>query len=814
MAAIERNPVQRLRRGEMLSSILQDLRIGWRGLLRDRGFLAVAVLTLALGIGANSAIYGLVDSVLLRDLPYVQPDRLVAVAPDYAFMRAEFAMARERMRSLESLGGYQEGVGLSVSGDGEAVRIIGARVSATLFSTLGVRPMGRDFDRSEEQAGRGAVAIISHRLWRQRFGGDPAVLGRGIQIDGASHEVVGIMPQGFSFPDTETDLWVPATIDPVERSTYWGIGGMRAVGRLRAESTPARAQSELRGLGEAMRLANPFWTPKAPYRSENMVVPLHEWMVGEARTMLLVLLGAVVLVWLIACANVCNLMLARGLARERELAVRMALGAARARVVRQLVTESITLSLIGGAVGLAFGWIVLGLLAAQLPTDLPRLNEVQIDLRVLGSTLAASLLAGIIFGVLPAFRIVTPQLTRALKDGARSGLSTRQRRLSSSVVIAEVALAVVLVTGAGLLLRTLENLSRVDTGFVASRIVSARLSPPAGSYREPARRLAFYERVMDRLRVVPGMENIALTSQLPFDGELSLTASAVEFVATDPNELPMFEYRAVTPHYFRTLGIPLIQGRSFSQSDREGAQPVAIVDRATAERFWPGQSALGKRIGRPWLREWRIVVGVVGVVRNNRLRGSVGPAYYIPLAQEPGTATVLVVGANASLDAVSAQIRGAVREIDPAVPVSDVRTVEELVSEAAASERAATLLISAFAAMAMLLGGLGLYGVLAYAVTQRRLELSLRSALGAKRRDLLALVLREGMMLGMIGLAVGLPIAILSSRVLTTLLYGVTAADPLNLITVAVVLLATCGLAAMLPALRALRAQPADALRG
>jgi putative ABC transport system permease protein len=814
MVAIEAGQQRRVRVREVLLSVVQDVRVGWRSLVRDRGFAAVAVATLALGIGANSAMYTLVDGVLLRDLPYHRPDELVAVSPGHSFMRAEYALARERLSAVASLGGYQAGVGLSVADDGDAVRLIGALVSANLLETLGVEPFGRGFAREHEQAGRGDVALISHRLWRGRYGGDPAALGSRIVIEGTPHRIVGVLPNGFAFPDDNTDIWLPATIDAGELGTYWGIGGMNALGRLRPGATIEQVQAELRVLGNDMRLENPFWTPKPGYRSDNIVMPLHDAVVDNARPMLLVLMGAVLLVWLIACANVGNLMLARGLTRERELAVRMALGAGHSRVIRQLITESTMLASIGGAVGLALGWILLRALVPHLPADLPRLDGVRIDARALCFTTAASLLAAITFGVLPALRVVPRHFTSALKEGVRTGTGVRSRRLSSVVVIAEVALAMVLVAAAGLLVRSLSNLSRVDTGFVSDHVITARLSPPAALYREPGRRLAFYEQVLDRIHGSAVVTNVALTKQLPFDGELSLSAAAVEFVTIDPNELPVFELRAITPEYFRTLRIPLLEGRSFTSADQSGAMPAAIVDRATAERFWPGESALGKRVGRPWLQEWRTVVGVVGAVRNNELKGESTLALYVPLAQEPSSAAVLVVRTGARLQTIAPLLRDVVREVDPGVPVSDVRPFGELVSDAAGRERVAALLIGAFAGLAMLLGAVGLYGVLSYAVTQRAHELSVRRALGATRRHLLAMVLRDGLALALVGVAIGVPAAGLAARALHSLLYGVDAADPLNLAVVTMVLLATCTAAALVPALRSLRAQPADALRG
>ena len=797
-----------------MDTLLQDIRFGVRGLLRDRGFTAVALITLALGIGANSAIFSLVNGVLLRELPYPQPERLVAVSPTHAFMRAEYAIARERMRTLESLGGYQPGVGVSVSFGDEAVRLIGARISSNLLTTLGVAPLGRNFTELEEKVGNGAVVILSDRLWRVRFGADRGALGKTITIDGVSHQIVGVMPRGFAFPDRKTDLWLPATIDAADRGSYWGFGGMRAVGRLSPTGTAAEAQRELHQLGEPMRIANPFWTPRAPYRADNVVIPLHDSVVGNARSMLLALLGAVFLVWLIACANVGNLLLARGLARERELALRMALGAGRARVVRQLVTESLTLSLLGGVAGLALGWLVLRALVPQLPADLPRLTEVQIDARVLGFTLLASLVAGLAFGTFPAFRLVSGELTGSLKEGSRTSTSAKQHRLSSTVVVAEVAFAVVLVTGAGLLIRSLQNLSRVPTGFVAEQVVTARLSPPVAQYREAERRRAFYQRVLQQVQSMPGVQSAALTGQMPFDGEISLTASAVEFVSTDPNNLPMFEFRAVTPDFFRTAGITILAGRAFSAADAVGALPVAIVDQTTAERFWPGTSPLGKRLGRPWMRELRTVVGVVAAVRNNGLRGEITPAYYVPMSQEPGNAAVVVLRTSLATATAGAMIERAVREADTTVPVSDLKQWSELVSGAAARERASTQLIGAFALLAMLLGAVGLYGVLSYAVTQRRRELSLRSALGASRATLLNMILKEGISLAALGLAIGLPAAAFASRALQSLLFGIQPGDIMNLVAVSSLLLVTCVSAALIPALRAVRAQPANALRG
>jgi predicted permease len=812
---VVRDRAQETRRGrlELMQGLRQDIRFGVRGLLRDRAFTLVALVMLALGIGANAAIFSVVDTVLIRALPYQQPDRLVAVWPRSAFLRAEYDMARARTRSFAALAAFEPGVDVSFAAARDAQRLTAARITANLLPALGVSPVGGGFVAADEQGARGDVALISHRLWRAHFGAR-SMAGQGIVLDGRSHIVVGILPAGFAFPDAETDVWLPLPLEATQVGRYWGVGGTRSIARLRAGASAVQAQSELRTLAEEMRLANPLWTPKAPYRADATVEPLQASLVGATQRMLLVLLGAVGLVLLIACANVGNLFLARGLARERELAVRRALGAGRGRIVRQLLTESAVLSLAGGALGLGLAWIALRALVRLLPPSMPRLSEVHIDVRVLGFTLLASVLTGLVFGTLPALRIASSQLSASLKDGARAGTSVSRRRLSSGLVIAEVALAVILVTGAGLLVRSLHNLSRVAPGFAHQHMLTARLDLPVSAYPEPARRLVFYERVAQRLRAFPGVSSVAITNQMPFDGELSITAAAIEFVTNDPNELPVFWYWSTTPDYFTTMQIPLLEGRAFTDTDRAHGAPVAIVDATTAQRFWPGQSALGKRIGRPWLREWRTVVGVVGPVRSTNLTRTIDPAFYVPFAQDPAAAAVLVVRSAAPIDALSAAIRAAVRAADPIVAVSEIRTAQSLIAGSATRERATSVLVGTLAALALLLGATGLYGLLSYSVTQRKHELALRSALGASRASLLRIVLHNGLALTATGLMVGVPAAWLLAHALRGLLFGIEPGDAGNLIAVTLVLSAASLLAALIPALRALRVQPAEALKG
>jgi len=790
----------------------QDIRYGWRGLRRDRAFTAVALLTLTLGIGATTAIFSIVDAVLIRSLPYPEAGRLVAVWPNSPFLRAEYVMARDGARTFEELAAYQEGVGFSLSGDGVAQRVTGAYITHNLLPLLGVNVRGQNFTEADGRRAQPDVVLLSHALWRDRYGSDPGIVGRRILIDGAPHTVQGILPAGFGFPDVRTALWVPLTLDPAQTGLYWGLGGTRAIGRLRAGATADQAEAELHMIADEMRTANPLWTPEAPYRTDAVVEPLQETLVASSRTMLLVLLGAVLLVLLIACANVANLSLARGLARERNIAVCIALGAERARIVRQLVIENVLLALLGGVLGIGLAWSTLRAIVAFVPANTPRLSEVQLDARVLAFAFAVSFGAGLLFGVFPALRIARHG-SNSLREDGRAGTSIGKRRLSSAVVVAEVALAVVLIAGAGLLLQTLANLGRINTGFTREQIITARISPTGGGYDDAPRRNALFEQIQTRLSGMSTVSEVALTSQLPFDGELNRTAAAVEFVTTNPNDLPTFDHRAVTPSYFDALEIPILEGRAFDSTDRPQAQPVAIVDQATAARFWPGESAIGKRIGRPWMREWRTIVGVVGNVRNNELRTAGANALYVPLAQDPARVGVLVVRSAHAPEPLAATIRNVVQDIDPNVPVSDIQTLERMVTRASASERAAALLIALFAILALTLGAVGLYGVLAYAVTQRRRELGIRLALGATRESLLTLVLREGLGLGVLGLLLGVPAALGLNRLMQGLLFGVEPGNFGNLALVTVVLLATCAAAAVVPAWRAARTPPASVLR-
>ncbi|HEU4631144.1 MAG TPA: ABC transporter permease [Gemmatimonadaceae bacterium] len=805
---------RRTRRLGWLGELRQDVRFGWRALRRRPGFLLVAVLTLALGVGANTTIFALVDGVLLRQLPYPEPERLVAVWPQHWFSAGEYVGFRDRTHSFARVASYRPGVGVSLSGEGAPERLEGALVSATLFATLGVdAALGRTIAAGEDEPGRDAVVVIGDALWRRRFGADPEIIGRTIRLDGQSRTVVGVMPPGFHFPSGTTQLWLPMHIDPAQPGDLWGYGGNSILARLAPGVTPAQAAADVLGIARRLRLENPLWTPdSAGYLADADVVPLRAQLVGDVRRMLLILLGAAGLVLLIACANVANLLLARGLERERELTIRAALGAGRGRLARQLLTESLLLALLGGTAGMLVAAGSLRALVPLLPADTPRLAEVGLDLRVLGAALVAALVTGGAFGLAPALRLARPDAGGTL--GARGAAGGARRHLLSTLVVGEMALAVVLVTGAGLLLKSFWRLSQVDPGFRTEHVLSARVSPPADQFREPARRAALHAAVLDRVRTLPGVTAAAVTSQLPFDQENTSGPVAIPGVTLNPNDLPLFEQRRVSPEYLRALGLRLVRGRGFTEADRAGAQLVALVDERAARQFWPDDDPIGKTVGFPWFDRWMTVVGIVSSVKNNDLRAEGQPALYIPFAQDPQVDAVLVVRTTGDPAAIAGQLRGLVAGVDADVPVSHIRTLDELVSASMARPRLTTLLLGAFAALALLLGAVGLYGVVAYQVSQRTQEIGVRVALGARTGTVLGMVLRQGLALALLGAGVGLAAALVVARLLRGFLYDVSATDPWTFATVPLVLAAVAVLATLVPARRAARVDPVRALRG
>ena len=801
------------RRREVMGNVARDVRLALRGFKRSPGFAIVAALTLALGIGANTAIFSVVDAVLLRPLPYHEPQELVRV---WGSTQGEALRITELSRSFQSVGVHLQ-QSLSLSGDGDPLRIEAASATAGLFTTLGVpAAFGRTFLPAENEEGAPRTVILSDALWRARFSADTTIVGRMVSVNGVTHTVIGVMPPEFRFPSRHTQAWIPLVFARSNSGQMWGWGGHRITARLAPGTSALMAQNEIRQLVQRIRRDNPVWDPGDDYGKTAEVVSLHDNAVGGVRATLVLLFAVVAAVLLIACANVANLLLIRATVRERELAIRSALGGGKGRLVRQLLTESLVLSVVGAIAGIILAWFGLRVLVAMLPPDMPRTSEIAIDGRVLAFTGGLALVTGIAFGLLPAMRISGSALLSSLTDSGRSATrGLRRHRMSNGLVIAEVALAVVLVASAALLVRSFVELTRTDPGFTPQGIVVARISAPENGYVDPARRRALFDRVLERAAAFPGTEAVAAVNPLPLRDPLNGIAIRVEGQFEDMRRsLPSADhYQIITPDYLKTMGIGLAAGRGFTSADRPGAPDVVLVSESVASRFWPDGDAIGKRIGYPWPSPWLTIVGVVKDVKTDSLSSARTLAVYRPFAQVPIPAMTLVTRTSADAGVIASLLRATVTEIDPTVPVSDVATMEQVVAASMARPRFAMALLSAFAAVALLLGAVGIYGVIAYAVSQRTREIGVRMALGATPRDAMWMVLRRGAALTAAGLLAGLIAALGATRLLSGLLYGVSPADPTTFASVAAIAAVIATVACYIPARRATRVDPGIALR-
>jgi predicted permease len=794
-----------------LEDVGRDVRYALNALKRNPGFAAVAIVTLALGIGANSAIFSIVNAVLLRPLPYQEPDRLVSAG---AMLGGEYLFVRTHARSIGEIALYR-GVGLNLSTVGEADRLIGAHVSANLFSTLGIQAAhGRGFLPDEEQPGRSQVVVLSYALWRQRFGAEASVIGRDIAIDGEPRRVIGVMPPSFNFPSPDTDLWIPYTFDRSDAAALWG-GGQRgqAVGRLAPGATPAQAQTELRALAPELRKANTLWVFSSRWGVNREVVRLQDRLVGGVRTRLLIILGAVAFVLLIACANVANLLLARASARQHEVAIRHALGAGRGRIARQLLTESAVLGLLGGSAGFLLAFLGVPLLVSGLSADIPRVEEIGVDRWVLGFTMAAGLFTGLAFGAVPALRSSRSDSNGSLKGTGR-GSSASLGRAAGLLVVGEITVAVLLVIGAGLLIRSFGELLRVDPGFRSEGILTARITPPASRYGEPARIRALYAELLPRVAAIPGVQDVEAVSHLPLVGGAGGFAFEVEGKPyAQGTGAPTTGEHIVTPGYLHVMGIPLREGRLLSDTD--GAAPnVAVINETMARDYWKGESAVGKRLKRVWNNDWITVVGVVGDIKYHGLSAKVEPEIYRPFLQAPAPDMSLVVRAAVQdPTTLAASLRHAVTSVDAMVPVSEIRTVDQLLARSVETPRLTTLLLAIFAAVALTLAAIGIYGVLSYTVSRRTREIGVRMALGARRVDVMRMVLGHALLLAVLGTVGGVAAALAVTRALDSLLFGVSATDAVTFTAVPLLLLGIAIAAAYVPASRATRVDPTTALR-
>jgi putative ABC transport system permease protein len=809
-----------------MQSLLQDLRYAARMLLRNPGFTFVAVVTLALGIGANTAIFSVVHAVLLRPLPYPESEQLAWVWMDN---RKEgihediaswpnFVDWRTQNQVFEGLAGVRDRT-FNLTGSGEPEELRGANVTINFFDLMRVNPKtGRGFTSDEEQEGRDRVVVIGNGLWQRRFSGDPNVVGQILSLNGQNHTIIGIMPPGFQFPN-KTELWLPLVPDARTRDAR-GAFWLPVIGRLKPGVTRTQAQAEMGTIGN--RLEQQY--PDSNTGFGINVVQMHEQLVGRMRLALLVLLGAVGCVLLIACANVTNLLLARAASRQKEMGIRAALGAGRWRVARQLLTESVLLAVCGSALGLLMAYWGLKALVALAPADFPSANSIGISGRVLLFTMALSLLTGLIFGLIPALQISQPALSEVLKDGSRSGGGgggggggVRGQATRSALVVAEIALALMLLAGAGLMLKSSWQLQQINPGFNPANVLKVRLNLPGSKYPEGTNVQAFYQQLLERLSALPGVQAAGATSSVLLNkvhnsAGFAIEGRPIEAGASRP-ELPI---DSVSPSYFQVMGIQLLKGRVFNEQDKRDGLSVAIVNDTMARRYWPTEDPIGKRFTfgdpRPDAR-WLTVVGVVRDSKRQGLDAEVRIESFLAHAQRPLRAMELVIRTPDNPLAMARTVRETIWSMDRDLPVSEIQTVEQLLGERTAPRRFNLLLFALFAAVALILAAIGIYGVMSYAVTQRTQELGIRLALGAQVRDVLKLVMRRGLVLTLIGVGIGLFAAMAATRLMSNLLFGISATDPLTFATITLILVFVALLACYIPARRATRVDPMIALR-
>ncbi|MEP7133167.1 MAG: ABC transporter permease [Acidobacteriota bacterium] len=800
-----------------MNTLFQDLRYAFRSFRRSPGFAAIAILTLALGIGANTAIFSVVDAVLLRDLPFRDASRLVflfassparAIDADVTSI-ANFLDWKNQSTVFEQVGGYDtQGRTLTTGGEPEA--LVSALVTANFFELIGIRPeTGRGFRAGEDGASPAAVVVLGHDLWSRRFGGDPGIVGKIIRVDGAPKQVVGVLAAGAEFPQ-DSEIWEPLAF-PADTESQRGAFFFNVLARLKPGVSMASASAQMKTI--ASRLERDH--PKTNAGWSAIPVPFREQIVGEYRTLLLLLLGAVGFVLLIACANVANLLLARGAAREREIATRAALGAGSARIVRQLLTEGLALSLTGAALGVVAAQFALAGFLRALPTGLPDWMSPSINVPVLLFTLAATVVTSLVFGSLPALHALRSSLIAGLGGAGRQGGAGRSARPQRFLVVSEVALALILLAGAGLVLKSLHRLQGVAPGFRTDRIVSGTLSLPSPRYDEPEARAALVARMIERLRATSGIAAAAAAQTLPLSGVFADTKVRIEGrPEVAPADRPSAGMDSVTPGYFATMEIPFRDpgSRDFDATDVPESTPVAIVNEAMARRFWPGKSAIGKRffIGRATTLE---IVGVVGNVRRARLSQVEDPHFYLPYTQRGSGFFFLVARSSGATGPAVQAMRRAVQSADPLLSVGGVRPIETMLRSSLAVPRFATLLLGGFAALALLLAALGLYGVLAHAVSRRTAEIGIRMAIGARPSDVFRLIARESLTLTAMGLGIGLLAALGLTRLLRGILFEVGPSDPATLASVSALLLAVAFFATWLPARRATAISPIAALR-
>lgn len=809
-----------------MNNFLRDIHYSVRMILKNPAFTVVAIFALALGIGANTAIFSVVNAVLLRPLQYHNSENIIVIQElnkegnRVQVTAPNFLDWREQNTSYKHLAAIFTRTA-NLAGTAEAERINLAVTSANFFDVFSLQAeRGRLFIPDDEKAGHLSIAVISNGLWHRRFGGDAEIVGKSITLDGRSYTVVGVAPTGFQYPD-KTDAWlppanrVPLINEQMDLAQIRGFGFLSTVGLLKDGVTLEQAKAEMETITGRLRQQY----PETNNRRFNKVVSLHENLVGDTSKLLVLLLGAVCFLLLIACANVANLMLARSTARQKEIAIRTALGATRFQIVRQLLIESTMLAIVGGVFGLVLAWWGVDWMTRLLPKDFPRIEDIQLNFAMLGFTFAVSVITGIIFGLAPALQISKVDVQDSLKENTRGAAgSLRHNRLRSLLVIAEVALSLALLMGGGLLFRSFLRLQSVNAGFNPQQVLTVRLNPSGTNFTEDAHYVNFYKNVLQRIASIPGVDSVGAINTLPL-AKGPTSGFRVEGRPLLPRDqwFPV-NFRGVTQDYFRTLNIPVFQGRVFNERDNASKPLVILINQATADRDFAGENPVGKRINMGGVDRnnqpiWYEIVGVVGNVRSDELKEEPTPEIYMSVAQDPFVGMSLVIRTSIEPASLSAAVRYAVREVDAAQPVSDIRTMENIVSESVTQPRFNLVLLAIFGSIALILSTAGIYGVISYTVTQRTHEIGIRMALGAKSGDVLKIVIGQGMRLVIIGIVIGLIGSFLLTRLMSSLLFGVSATDSVTFISVSLLLISVALAACVIPARRAAKTDPMIALR-
>jgi len=819
-----------------LESLVADAKFAARQLRRSPGFAVTAVLTLALGIGANTAIFTLIDSIMLQPLPYPQQGRLMAIdsvengrSGGY-FPKGWIRAWEEHSQSFASISGYGPNVEFNITGNDESERVFGSGVTVNTFDTLGIHPaIGSFFSQENAIAGQDLVVVLSYGYWRLHFAGSPGVIGQTVRIDGISRKIIGVMPAGVRFPYADTQFLLPIAFkggDPMDPwKGFWeGMFNGRAIGRLKDGVSPAAAQAELRRLQPALLKLFP-WTMPSDWEAQITVVPLLESVVGDTRPRLLLLFGSVGMILLIACANVANLMLARATSREREMAIRGALGASATRIIRQLLVESVLLGAMAGVVGLVLAGVSLRALTGLLPADTPRIADIALHWPVFLFAAAASVLTGVLFGLVPAMRMASPDLQEGLRSGSRSVAGkASQGRISTLLVMGQIGLSVLVITAAGLMLHSLYSLSRVNPGFRTDRIVTAEVSLDATACRQPGHCQIFFRELLDKAQGIAGVENVALADSMPIGGyDMNYAFDAEDNPRQPTQKSQQGTEHTVSAGYFDTVGLKLIRGRLLTDSDQSGASRAVVINQRMAQALWPNQNPIGKHIeylaDEPAVAVLdpnvaSVVVGVVSDTHHEGLGSAFDDEVYLPMtAKYERPVMTILLRSHVGAAETAAELRRAVAEIDPLVPITRMRTMDQVVEASTSDSRSLTVLLLGFGFLAVSVGAVGVYSLIAYTVSWRTREIGIRLALGARRRDVVMMIVRQSFLLTLGGSVAGLAVAAMSGRLLKQFLFDVSPLDPVTFLSVPLLLMLLALLAAWVPARRAASIDPMKALR-